>query len=132
MTFSESELQHLGGVGGLTLGADPIATSISLAAREAGFFLPAFIVRKEAKKHGTSQFIEGIENLKPGCEVLIVEDVVTTGASSVVAIERMRDAGFRVNWVLTVVDRIEGGEAALKKIGCKLLPLCTLTEIQSV
>ncbi len=130
-TLGESGVRALGGVGGLTLGADPIATSISLAARESGFFLPAFLVRKEAKKHGTSRYIEGIENLKPGSQVIILEDVVTTGASSVVAIERAREAGFQVEYVLTVVDRQEGGEAVLAKHGCKMIALCTLSELKS-
>src|SRR6478609_8399805 len=67
------------GVGGLTLGADPIATAVSLAAREAGLEWPAFIVRKEPKDHGTARYIEGVENLRPGAKLLVVEDVVTTG-----------------------------------------------------
>jgi orotate phosphoribosyltransferase len=119
------------GVGGLTLGADPLATAISLAARKRGLLWPAFIVRKEPKKHGTSQYIEGTENLPKGASVLVLEDVVTTGGSSLIAIERLREAGFKPLSVLTVVDRQEGGEEALRKAGLSLVSLATLSQIQS-
>ncbi|MGZ3698784.1 MAG: orotate phosphoribosyltransferase, partial [Bdellovibrionota bacterium] len=82
------------GVGGLTLGADPLATAVSLAAREQGLHWPAFIVRKEPKDHGTARYIEGVENLRPGASLLVLEDVVTTGMSSMKAIERLREAGY--------------------------------------
>ncbi len=118
-------------VGGLTLGADPLATSISLAARARGKLWPAFIVRKESKDHGTSQFIEGKENLRPGADVLVLEDVVTTGGSSLKAIYRLREAGFNPVAALTVVDREEGGSEAIRKEGIPLFSLTTLKEIQA-
>lgn len=117
-------------VGGLTLGADPIATSVSLAARSAGKVWPAFIVRKEPKKHGTSQYIEGIENMPPGASVLVVEDVITTGKSSLVAVEQLKAAGFHPVAVLAVVDRDEGGREALRKLGIPLVGLTTMRAIQ--
>jgi orotate phosphoribosyltransferase len=117
-------------VGGLTLGADPLATAISLAARARGTIWPAFIVRKEAKDHGTGRFIEGIENLKPGARVLVLEDVVTTGGSSLKAIERLREAGFNPVAVLTVVDREQGGTETLGKQGLKLISLALLEDIR--
>lgn len=117
-------------VGGLTLGADPLATAISLAARARGITWPAFIVRKEAKDHGTARYIEGTENMKPGGNVLVLEDVVTTGGSSQKAIERLREAGYNPVAVLTVVDREQGGVETLAKQGLKLISLATLENVR--
>lgn len=121
---------NFAGVGGPTLGADPLATSISLAALDSKHVVPAFIVRKEPKKHGTSQWIEGRENLANGGEVLIVEDVVTTGGSSIKGIEKVRAEGFKVTTLLAVLDRSEGGEQALAKVGVKLVSLTRIDEIR--
>lgn len=118
-------------VGGLTLGADPIATSVSLSAFASGVIWPAFIVRKEPKNHGTSRYIEGVENLKLGAKILVLEDVVTTGGSSVKAIERLREAGFQPVAVLTVVDREQGGKSAFEQLGLRFYSLLTISEIQS-
>ncbi len=118
-------------VGGLTLGADPLATATSLAAREAGLFWPAYIVRKEPKGHGTSRYIEGTENLPPKARCLVLEDVVTTGSSSLKAIERLREAGYQPVAVLTVVDRGEGGREVIEREGLKFLKLLDLREISS-
>lgn len=118
------------GVGGLTLGADPLATAISLAGRARGEFWPAFIVRKEPKDHGTARFIEGTENLSSGASVIVLEDVVTTGGSSLKAIERLRDAGYRPLAALTVVDREQGGAEAIRAAGVEFLSLCTLRDVQ--
>lgn len=126
----KTEGVKIDGVGGLTLGADPLATSLSLAAREAGFFWPAYIVRKEPKGHGTARYIEGVENLKPGASLLVVEDVVTTGGSSLQAIERLREAKYNPIAVLTVVDRESGGAEIFKKAGVRFFSLMTLGEIQ--
>jgi orotate phosphoribosyltransferase len=116
-------------VGGLTLGADPIATAVSLAAWREGLLWPAFIVRKEPKAHGTSRYIEGVENLKPGARVLVLEDVVTTGASGLRAVERLRDAGYQPVAALAVVDREEGGAHAFAQAGVPLHRLATLAEV---
>ncbi len=96
-------------VGGLTLGADPMATAVSIASGLADAPLAAFIVRKEAKGHGTGQWLEGTKRLAEGSELIILEDVVTTGGSALQAVERVREAGFVVNRVLAIVDRQEGG-----------------------
>lgn len=117
-------------VGGLTLGADPISTAVSLAAWQKKIVWPALIVRKEPKDHGTAKYIEGAENLKPGSRVAILEDVVTTGGSSLKAIERVREAGFKIACVVTIVDREEGGEAKFKEMGIPFIALLTLKEIQ--
>jgi orotate phosphoribosyltransferase len=99
-------------VGGLTLGADPLATATSLASWHAGRPRAAFIVRKEPKGHGTNQWIE-CTRLPPGAEVVVVEDVITTGAATLKAIERARLAGFHVLHAIGLVDRLEGGREAV-------------------
>ncbi len=122
---------EFGGVGGLTLGADPIATAVSLAALEAGKFWPAFIVRKEPKEHGTGKYVEGADNLKKDLPLLVLEDVVTTGGSSLKAIERLRAEGYQPTVVLTIVDREEGGREALTKAGVEFHALLTLGQVIS-
>jgi len=119
-------------VGGLTLGADPIATAVSLAAHEIGITWPAYIVRKESKGHGTGKSIEGTENLKPGARCLVLEDVVTTGGSSLIAIAKLREGGYVPAAVLTVVDRLQGGREAFAQQGVELMSLCTLDEIRAL
>jgi len=101
-------------VGGMTLGADPIASAISLASFAAGRPMHAFIVRKQPKGHGTGQWIEGRSNLEANLPVVILEDVVTTGASTLRAIERARQAELRVVHVVALVDREEGGREAIE------------------
>ena len=101
------------GVGGLTLGADPIATATSIAAQLDGSQVHAFIIRKEPKGHGTGQWLEGRKNLPPGSRVVIVEDVTTTGGSSMKAVERAQEEGLEVLGIVTLVDREEGARDAL-------------------
>lgn len=119
------------GVGGLTLGADPIVMAVSLAALQVGMTLPATMIRKEAKKHGTSRYIEGVENFSPGARFLVVEDVVTTGGSAKKAIEILRTEGYRVDHVLTIVDREAGGAEEFKKMGVAFHALFTINEIKA-
>ena len=115
----------------MTLGADPIGTAVSLAGLARGHHWPAFIVRKEPKGHGIARYIEGTDNLPQGARLLVVEDTMTTGGSSLAAVERLREAGYRVETVLTVVDREEGGEAKLTGAGLRLLRLATLSEVRA-
>lgn len=126
----QKDSSKIEGVGGLTLGADPLATALSLAALHRGKHWPAVIVRKEPKEHGTSKYIEGTENLRAHAQVLVLEDVITTGKSSLIAIERLRASGFEAITALSVVDREEGGREALARVGVELLALTTLTEVQ--
>lgn len=107
-------------VGGPTLGADPIATAVSLTSFLKGAPIPAYIVRKEPKGHGTGQWIEGTENIPAGAKVVLVEDVVTSGGSSLKAIRHVRDAGYSVNDVYVLVDREEGGRENLAREGVTL------------
>jgi orotate phosphoribosyltransferase len=112
-------------VGGLTLGADPIASAVSLTSYLAGHPLSAFIVRKEPKGHGTGQWIEGRSGLSDGARVAIVEDVITTGASTIKAIERAEAEGLKVARVFSLVDRLEGGREAVEAKGYRVTALFT-------
>lgn len=110
-------------VGGLTLGADPLATATSILGFQAGKPRQTFIVRKEPKGHGTNQWVESTK-LPAGAKVVILEDVVTTGASTLKAIERARLAGFEVLHAVGLVDRLEGGREAVEA-QCPLTTLFT-------
>ncbi|PID72442.1 MAG: orotate phosphoribosyltransferase [Desulfobulbus propionicus] len=121
--------QEIQGVGGMTLGADPLVTAVSIVSYLEKSPIPAFIVRKEAKGHGTGNFIEGKNNLQPGAVVALVEDVVTTGGTLIKVIERVENEGFKVGLVVTVVDRQEGGAEALAQHGYPLKAVFTREEL---
>jgi orotate phosphoribosyltransferase len=110
-------------VGGLTMGADPIASATALTSWLQGRPLPAFYVRKEPKGHGTGQWVEGKKGLPAGARVVVVEDVVTTGGSTLKAVERCRSEGLTVLGVVALVDRQEGGRQAVEAAGLALVPL---------
>ena len=114
-------------VGGLTLGADPIAYAMSYASAATGQPLRAFTVRKEAKTHGAGKLIEGPFQL--GDRVVVIEDTVTTGNSARTAATAVRAAGGDVIGVLALVDREEGGREALAAEGLEVLSLATASEI---
>jgi orotate phosphoribosyltransferase len=116
-------------VGGMTLGADPLVTAVSIVSYLDKAPIPAFIVRKEAKGHGTGNYIEGKKNLSPGCRVALVEDVVTTGGTLIQVIERVETEGFKVGLVVTVVDRQEGGAEALAEAGYPLKAVFTRRQL---
>ena len=101
-------------IGGLTIGADPIATAVAVVSALEGQPLPAFIVRKETKGHGTQRVIEGYDG-KPGSRVIIVDDVCTTGDSILNAAARAEEAGYEVVAAFCVVDREEGGTELIAK-----------------
>ncbi len=113
-------------VGGLTMGADPVACS----ALAAGAEVKAFFVRKERKEHGLQRWIEG-PPLDDAESCLIVEDVVTTGGSTVKAIERVREEGLRIAGVVSVLDRLAGGGEAIQAAsgGAPYLPLTTIDDV---
>jgi orotate phosphoribosyltransferase len=96
-------------IGGMSIGADPIIGGVLTAAAESGRALDGFLVRKEAKGHGTNRYIEG--PVQPGTDVVVIDDVVTTGGSSLQAVERIVEFGCRVVCVAGIVDRKEGGAA---------------------
>ena len=115
-------------VAGLTLGADPLVSAVALQAALADRSLDALIVRKEAKGHGTGAWLEG--PLPPaGSVVTVLEDVVTTGGSSLKAVYQLREAGYTVNRVVTIVDRQEGGLEAMTAAGLELRSLFLLEEV---
>ncbi len=129
LMFEKIKSLGLDGVGGLTMGADPIATAIALVSHIEGRPITAFFVRKEQKKHGKQLWIEGGWGLKEGSKVAIVEDVVTTGGSTLKAIEKAEEAGFVVAKVLSLVDREEGGRENLEKKGYKFESIFTKGDI---
>ena len=115
-------------VAGLTLGADPLVSGVAQAAALAGQALDALIVRKEAKGHGTGAWLEG-PLPEPGSRITVLEDDVTTGGSSLKAVKQLREAGYVVERVVTIVDRQEGGLAAMQEAGLELRSLFQLDEV---
>ncbi len=130
-TLGLSTLQARGwvprAVGGLTLGADPVAYAVAHAARLAGQRIDAFTVRKQAKTHGAGRRIEGC--LDAGDAVVIIEDVITTGRSACEAIDAVREVGAKVLGVLAVVDREEGGQAQIEAAGVPIAALVAVSEL---
>ena len=115
-------------VAGLTLGADPLVSAVAMMAALVGRELNALIVRKEAKGHGTGAWLEG-PLPEPGSTITVLEDVVTTGGSSLKAVQQLREAGYTVNRVVTIVDRQEGGVEAMTAAGLELRSLFLLDEV---
>jgi orotate phosphoribosyltransferase len=113
------------GVGGLTLGADPLASAVALTSYLEGEPVDAFIVRKEPKGHGTGQWIEGRRTIPDGSRVAVVEDVVTSGGSALKAIERCRTENLIPVGCFALVDRMEGGREALEAQGVPMDALFT-------
>lgn len=113
-------------VGGMAIGADPITAAILTLAGVRGLPLRGVMVRKEVKQHGTGKLVEG--PFREGESLVIVEDVVTTGGSSLLAIERCEAVGLRVSRVLAIIDRLEGGQEAFAERGYELTTLFTITD----
>ena len=125
--LAEVEAEALA-VAGLTLGADPLVSAVAMAAAQQGRALDALIVRKEAKGHGTGAWLEG-PLPAAGSTITVLEDVVTTGGSSLKAVHQLREAGYQVNRVVTIVDRQEGGLEAMTAAGLELRSLFLLEEV---
>ena len=115
--------------GGLTLGADPIANALSVISFQKGRPVKSFIVRKEAKDHGMMYGIEG--NVRPGERVVILDDVITTGGSTITAIERAEKAGLVVDRVIALIDREEGGRENILARAGRVDAVLTRTEIMA-
>ncbi|MCP3678055.1 MAG: orotate phosphoribosyltransferase [Deltaproteobacteria bacterium] len=120
---------ELDGVGGPTMGADPIATAVSLVSYMDKRPLPAFIIRKEPKSHGLGAWIEGKRNLNEAARVVIVEDVVTTGGSSIKAAKRAEEEGLEVVAIVAIVDRDEGGTEMIREAGYDFMAIFTRGDI---
>jgi orotate phosphoribosyltransferase len=116
-------------VAGLTLGADPIVTTTSVVAAYEARSLTALIVRKEAKGHGTQAYIEG-PTLPQGSRVVVLEDVVTTGQSAMKAVERLREADYQVDQVISLVDRQQGGAEFYQQQGLTFQAVFTIEDMQ--
>ncbi|HEX9581965.1 MAG TPA: orotate phosphoribosyltransferase [Gemmatimonadales bacterium] len=114
-------------VGGLTMGADPVSFAIARASRLAPPAIDAFSVRKDPREHGTGRRIEGC--FRAGLPVVITEDVITTGNSAISALTAAREAGAQISGVLAVVDREEGGRAAIERTGVAVLVLALASEL---
>jgi orotate phosphoribosyltransferase len=116
-------------VAGLTLGADPMVSAVSIISALEGVPIPGLIIRKEAKGHGTQAYIEG--PLPPeGSIIAVIEDVVTTGQSALKAVNRLRDAGYQVTQVLALVDRLQGGAALYQSAGLEFKALFAIPDLQ--
>ena len=113
-------------VGGMSIGADPITAAVVTMSAVRGTPVVGFMVRKESKGHGTNQYVEG--PVKPGDTAVIVEDVVTTGGSSLLAIERAEGFGLKVVGVLAIIDRMEGGAQAFAQRGYPLSSLLCIRD----
>ena len=121
---------NIKGIGGLTLGADPIAYAVAYTSYLKGKPVEAFVVRKTPKSHGIrpgGQWIEG--NIKKGDKVIIVDDVITTGKSTIEAITRSKEAGLKIVKVIALIDRQEGGREAVEASGYKLDSIITRDEV---
>ncbi|MBD2201251.1 orotate phosphoribosyltransferase [Calothrix sp. FACHB-1219] len=116
-------------VAGLTLGADPIVTAVSVVSVYENRPIPALIIRKEAKGYGTKAYIEG-PSLPEGAKVVVLEDVVTTGQSALKAVNRLQEAGYTVEEVIALVDRLQGGAELYQSAGLKFTALFSIEEIQ--
>jgi orotate phosphoribosyltransferase len=114
-------------VGGMSIGADPITSAVITMAGVEGLPLKGFMVRKEPKDHGTKKYVEG--PVEPGQRVVIVEDVTTTGGSSLLAIDRVQEFGLVVERVVTVIDRLAGARDAFAARGIPLESLVTIRDL---
>lgn len=116
-------------VAGLTLGADPIVSAVSIVSALENKPIPALIIRKKSKGHGTKAYIEG-PSLNPSAKVVVLEDVVTTGKSALLAVERLQAAGYQVAEIIALVDRQQGGRELYQSQGLKFQAIFDITELQ--
>ncbi|MDH5202844.1 MAG: orotate phosphoribosyltransferase [Nitrospirota bacterium] len=121
---------NIKGIGGLTLGADPIAYAGAYTSYLKEKPVEAFVIRKTPKSHGTMQWIEG--NVKEGDRVVIVEDVITTGKSTIEAITRAKEAGLEIVKVIALIDRQESGREAVEALGYRLDSIITREEVMEL
>ena len=117
------------GVGGMTMGADPLVSATTVVSSQKGQPLNGLLVRKESKGHGTNQFVEGLANFETGDPVVVLEDVVTTGGSLLKACQRIEASGLKIVAVCCILDREEGGREKLKEAGYELKALFTRREL---
>lgn len=124
------EIPDVEAVGGVSIGGDPLVCAVVLAAYEKKDGLRGFLIRKEPKGHGTNRWVEGSKNLRKGMNVVILEDVVTTGGSSLKAIDATEKEGYKVKGIVAVLDRLEGGKATIESKGYVFKRIFTLNDLQ--
>lgn len=117
------------GTGGMTLGADPLVSAVTVLSYIENTPLPGFIIRKNSKGHGTNAYLEGMANFESGFRVCLLEDVVTTGGTLLTACQRVKDAGLEIAGILCVLDREEGGSENIKQAGYDLVSIFTRKEL---
>jgi len=122
-----AELPACDALAGVELGGCPLASAVSLTShlRDPATAKDAVYVRKDAKEHGSKRVLEGDTRLAPGASLVILEDVTTTGGSTLKAVEKLRAAGYRVSGVVALVDRLEGGREAIEATGLPFVALYT-------
>jgi orotate phosphoribosyltransferase len=124
------QIPGIDAVGGVSIGGDPLVCSVLLAAYAAGDDLRGFFIRKEPKGHGTNRWVEGGKNLRPGMNVVILEDVVTTGGSSYKAIEATEREGYKVVGTIAILDRLEGGRETIESKGYLFRSIFSLKDLR--
>lgn len=122
--------QDTSAVAGLTLGADPMVSAVSIVSAYGNRPIPALIIRKQPKGHGTKAYIEG-PSLDSGAKTVVLEDVVTTGNSALTAVERLKDAGYEVAQILALVDREQGGKELYQSQGIEFQALFSIKDLQN-
>jgi orotate phosphoribosyltransferase len=124
------EIPGIQAVGGVSIGGDPLVCAVVLSAFRSGERLSGFFIRKEPKGHGTNRWVEGARNLEKGMDVVILEDVVTTGGSSLKAIEATGAEGYNVKGIVAILDRLEGGKATIESKGYIFKSIFDLTDLR--
>jgi orotate phosphoribosyltransferase len=122
--------EDIAGVAGLTLGADPLVTAVSLVSALENQPIPGLIIRKEAKGHGTQAYLEGPQ-LESQAKVVVLEDVVTTGKSAMQAVERLQGVGYQVEHIIALVDREQGGAAFYQAQGLNFKAVFSIRDLQN-
>lgn len=107
-------------MGGMTLGADPLVSSVTVVSHLEGYPLPGFIIRKQPKGHGTNQYLEGLNNFQPGMNVCLLEDVITTGGTLLKAVDRVREQGLNIVAIMGVLDREQAAAKNIAQAGFEL------------
>jgi orotate phosphoribosyltransferase len=124
------EIPGVDAVGGVSIGGDPLVCSVVLTAFENKDNLAGFLIRKEPKGHGTNRWVEGGKNLRKGMNVIILEDVVTTGGSSLKAIEGTEQEGYNVKGIVAILDRLEGGKDTIESKGYIFKSIFNLNDLK--
>ncbi|OPY69840.1 MAG: Orotate phosphoribosyltransferase [Syntrophorhabdus sp. PtaU1.Bin002] len=124
------DMSGINAVGGVSIGGDPLVCAVVLSAYNKKDNLSGFLIRKEPKGHGTNQWVEGAKNLRKGMNVVILEDVITTGGSSLKAIDAVEKAGYNVKGIVAILDRLEGGRDTIESKGYAFKSIFTLNDLR--